>query len=209
MTYIQRGTPEFKKVNLALFAGGFCTFAILWGTQPLLPEIAREFHLSPALSSLSQTSTTIALAISLLIAGSFSDVFGRKTIMTASLVVSSILAILTGFVPNFGLLILFCAVLIVSHVLRNNIICYEISQVALCAVIVTVTMRVDISNKILEFFGKYLFEIYILMRIPMIILLKFNITNTYLFVIISFIITLLIAVLFKKFLNAADRVLLK
>lgn len=109
----------------------------------------------------------------------------------------------------FGLLILFCAVFIVSHVLRKNVICYEISQVALCAAIVTVTMKVNISNKILDFFGKYLFEIYILMRIPMIILLNFNITNTYLFVIISFIITLLIAVLFKKFLNAADRVLLK
>lgn len=110
MTYIQRGTPAFKKVNLALFAGGFCTFAILWATQPLLPDIAKEFHLSPAVSSLSQSSTTIALAISLLITGSLSEVYGRKRIMTISLVASSILAILTGFVPNFELLIL-CRIL--------------------------------------------------------------------------------------------------
>ena len=110
MTYIQRGTPAFKKVNLALFAGGFCTFAILWGTQPLLPDIASEFDISPATSSLSQSSATIALAIGLLITGSLSAMYGRKRVMTISLVTSSILTILTGFVPNFELLIL-CRIL--------------------------------------------------------------------------------------------------
>ncbi|WP_026567574.1 MFS transporter [Bacillus sp. UNC41MFS5] len=107
MNYIQRGTHTFKMVNIALFAGGFNTFAILWGTQPLLPEIVKEFHISPAVSSLSLSSTTIALAISMLIAGSLSEVFGRKPVMTISLFASSILSILTAFSPNFHLLILF------------------------------------------------------------------------------------------------------
>lgn len=106
MSYIQRGTRTFKMVNLALFAGGFSTFAILWGTQPLLPDFAQEFHISPAVSSLSLSSTTIALSISLLIAGSLSEVFGRKSIMTIALFTSSILSILTAFTPNFHLLIL-------------------------------------------------------------------------------------------------------
>ncbi|MCA1060214.1 MFS transporter [Rossellomorea aquimaris] len=105
MEYIKRGTSTFKNANLALFAGGFSTFAILWGTQPLLPEIAREFDVSPATSSLSQSSTTIALAISLLIAGSLSDVYGRKSVMTFSLLASSILAICTGFATGFHTLV--------------------------------------------------------------------------------------------------------
>ncbi|MFI8684616.1 MFS transporter [Rossellomorea sp. NPDC077527] len=105
MEYIKRGTSAFKNTNLALFAGGFSTFAILWGTQPLLPEIAREFDVSPAISSLSQSSTTIALAISLLIAGSLSDVYGRKSVMTFSLLASSILAICTGFATGFHTLV--------------------------------------------------------------------------------------------------------
>ncbi|WP_342048374.1 MFS transporter [Bacillus sp. OTU530] len=105
MNYIQRKTSTFKKVNLALFAGGFSTFAILWGTQPLLPEISREFQVSPAASSLTVSSTTIALAISMLIAGSLSEVFGRKPVMTLSLALSSILSILTSFTPNFHLLL--------------------------------------------------------------------------------------------------------
>src|SRR4051812_46833934 len=106
MYYISRGTSAFKKANIALFAGGFSTFAILWGTQPLLPEIAKEFHVSPAVSSLSLSSTTIALSISLLLAGSMSEVFGRKSVMTFSLFASAILAILTGLSPNFQFLLL-------------------------------------------------------------------------------------------------------
>lgn len=106
MDYIQRGTHKFRMVNIALFAGGFNTFAILWGTQPLLPEISKQFHISPAVSSLSLSSTTIALAISMLIAGSLSEVFGRKSVMTFALVASSILSILTAFSPNFHLLLL-------------------------------------------------------------------------------------------------------
>lgn len=106
MNYIRRGTSAFRKANLALFAGGFSTFAILWGTQPLLPEISREFQISPTLSSLSLSSTTIALAISMLVAGSLSEVFGRRSIMTISLFTSSILAILTAFSPNYNLLLL-------------------------------------------------------------------------------------------------------
>lgn len=105
MEYVQRGTRAFKKINLALFAGGFSTFAILWGTQPLLPDFSREFHISPAVSSLSLSSATIALSISLLIAGSLSEVFGRKSVMTIALFASSILSILTAFTPNFHLLI--------------------------------------------------------------------------------------------------------
>ena len=106
MDYIRRGTLTFKMANLALFAGGFSTFAILWGTQPLLPDISREFQVSPTISSLSLSATTIALAISLLIAGSLSEVFGRKSVMTISLILSSVFSILTAFSPNFSLLLL-------------------------------------------------------------------------------------------------------
>ncbi|NSL50972.1 MFS transporter [Calidifontibacillus erzurumensis] len=105
MDFIQRGTRQFLFVNIALFAGGFTTFAILWGTQPLLPEISKEFQLSPAVASLSLSSTTIALAISMLIAGSLSEVFGRKPVMTFALLTSSIIAVFTAFSPNFHLLL--------------------------------------------------------------------------------------------------------
>lgn len=104
----------------------------------------------------------------------------------------------------FCLLIFIVAVFTVSHVFRKNIICYEISQVAFCAVILAVTMKINISNKILKFFGKHLFEFYILMRIPMIILLHYQVTDTYLFVCVSFAATLIMSVFLKKFLSILD-----
>lgn len=106
MSYLQRNTPAFRRANLALFAGGFSTFAILWGTQPLLPEIAEEFHVSPAMASLTQSSATIALAVGLLVAGSLSEVFGRKSIMAFSLFISSVIALFTGLSSSFELLVL-------------------------------------------------------------------------------------------------------
>jgi YNFM family putative membrane transporter len=107
---IQQGTPAFRKTNLALFAGGFSTFAILYNTQPLMPELSREFHISPSAASLSLSVTTIALAICMLVIGSLSEAWGRKPIMTFSMIVSSLLAVLTAFSPNFHVLLI-CRVL--------------------------------------------------------------------------------------------------
>ncbi|WP_028403425.1 MFS transporter [Ectobacillus panaciterrae] len=105
MSYIKRGTSAFRKTNLALFAGGFSTFANLYCVQPLLPEFSKMFHISPTVASLSLSLTTIALAISMLLVGSLSEAWGRKPIMTLSLFSVSALVLLTSFVPNFHLLL--------------------------------------------------------------------------------------------------------
>lgn len=105
MSYIKKGSKEFRKANAALFAGGFCTFAVLYSTQPLLPYLSKEFNISPTTASLSLSATTISLAISLLIVGSLSEALGRKSVMTFSMFSASILAMLTAFVPSFHYLI--------------------------------------------------------------------------------------------------------
>jgi len=106
MSYIQRGTVAFRKTSVALFFAGFSTFAIMYSTQPLLPEFSREFHVSPAVASLSLSMTTIALAISMLFVGCLSEVKGRKPLMIFSLLAASLLAILTAFVPNYHFLLI-------------------------------------------------------------------------------------------------------
>ncbi|WP_040412051.1 MFS transporter [Desulfosporosinus sp. OT] len=105
MSYIQKGTVAFRKTNVALFFGGFNTFAIMYCTQPLLPEFSREFHISPAVASLSLSLTTIALAVSMLFVGSLSEVKGRKPLMIFSLWAASLLAVLIPFVPNYYFLL--------------------------------------------------------------------------------------------------------
>lgn len=78
MSYLQKGTKQFTLANLALFAAGFITFANLYLTQPLLPQFSEEYHVSPAVASLSLSVSTAVLSVSLILFGSFSEAWGRK-----------------------------------------------------------------------------------------------------------------------------------
>lgn len=103
---IQQGTTTFRNISLALFAGGFITFALLYSLQPLMPEISTAFAITPAQSSLTLSVTTVAMALTMLFVGSLSDLVGRRYIMTAALVISSLIAILSAFSSGFTELLL-------------------------------------------------------------------------------------------------------
>lgn len=102
---IRRGTAEFRRTNLALFAAGWSTFALIYCVQPLMPLFSRAFGVDPATSSLTVSATTGFLAVTLLIAGALSESYGRKGIMSLSLALSALLTIASAFVPNFTVLI--------------------------------------------------------------------------------------------------------
>jgi YNFM family putative membrane transporter len=105
VSYIKKGTSAFRKTNIALIAAGFSTFANLYCVQPLLPEFSKEFHISPATSSLALSLTTVTLAISMLLIGSLSESWGRKPVMAFSMAAVSVLAVLTAFMPGFHFLL--------------------------------------------------------------------------------------------------------
>lgn len=111
MSYIQHGTSAFRKTSLALFAGGFNTFAILYYAQPLMPEFSREFGISPVTASLSLSLTTLVLAFSMIVVGSLSESWGRKPVMTVAMIAASVLTLATAFAPNFHTLLVFRIVL--------------------------------------------------------------------------------------------------
>ena len=100
-TRIARGTPAFRRVVLALFAGGFSTFAQLYCVQPLMPIFADEFGVSAATSSLAVSATTATLAISMIFAGTLSETIGRKPLMVASVFSSATLLLLSAFVRDW------------------------------------------------------------------------------------------------------------
>ncbi|WFR60795.1 MFS transporter [Paenibacillus amylolyticus] len=103
---IQQGTKTFRNISLALFAGGFVTFALLYSLQPLMPEISVSFSITPAQASLTLSVTTIAMALTMLFIGSLSDSVGRRFIMTAALVISSVIALLSAFSLGYPELLL-------------------------------------------------------------------------------------------------------
>ncbi|SFA49108.1 MFS transporter, YNFM family, putative membrane transport protein [Parageobacillus thermantarcticus] len=111
MTYIEKGSTEYIKASLALFFGGFVTFAILYTTQPLLPIFAKEFHVSAASASLTVSVSTGILSFMMLIAAALSDRIGKKNIMVLSMIFTSGLGMVIAFSPNFISLVLLRACL--------------------------------------------------------------------------------------------------
>ena len=98
------------------------------------------------------------------------------------------------------------AVFLVTHIKKQDAFVYlELQYLFMTALFVLATMKLDVCNPILVFFGKHLFEIYILMRIPMMLLQRFGVTNVFAFVLISFAATVLLAVGFKKLIGVIDK----
>lgn len=80
-------------------------FASLYATQPLLPELARSFAVTPAQSGLSVSLTTLGLAVGLLVAGPASERFGRTRLVHLSLFAAAVLGLLCAVAPSWSLLL--------------------------------------------------------------------------------------------------------
>ncbi|WP_339071675.1 MFS transporter [Pseudomonas idahonensis] len=105
--YIEKGTPLFMRTVLALFSGGFATFALLYCVQPMMPLLSREFSINAAQSSLILSVSTGMLAIGLLITGPISDRIGRKPVMVAALLAAALCTIASALMPSWhGVLVM-------------------------------------------------------------------------------------------------------
>ncbi|WP_323004280.1 MFS transporter [Denitromonas sp.] len=110
-SYLQAGTTDYRLANLAVFLGGFACFAMLYGTQPLLPLLAQVFGASATEVSLSVSVSTGALALTLIPASLLSDRFGRGPMMTLSLAAAAALSLLCPWVTSFDQLLVLRALL--------------------------------------------------------------------------------------------------
>ncbi|GAB3683240.1 MFS transporter [Salinisphaera aquimarina] len=103
--WLERGTPAYRRANIALFAAGFATFSSLYSVQPLMPLFSHNFAISPAQSSLSLSITTGVLAFTLFFAGLMSEAIDRKRLMSASLIASALLSLAAALSPDWYVLL--------------------------------------------------------------------------------------------------------
>jgi MFS transporter, YNFM family, putative membrane transport protein len=94
-----------RRVRLGLFAAAFATFALMYAPQPLLPQIAGTFRVSPATASLAVSAATFALAIAVIPVSSLSEVYGRRRVMTAGALAASLLGLAATLAPSLPVLI--------------------------------------------------------------------------------------------------------
>ena len=79
---------------------------------------------------------------------------------------------------------------------KSSLTSYEVFVVAGIALLLALSLSVRFGNPVLEFPGKYVFEIYILQRIPM-MLLKSYIGQKYIYFAVCLVITVILAFLFR------------
>ena len=99
--YIERGTSAFLRTNIAFFCAGIATFALLYCVQPLMPVFSAEFGVSPAVSSLSLSLPTAAMAVCMLVASAVSEAVGRKPVMLVSVFASATITIACALMPGW------------------------------------------------------------------------------------------------------------
>lgn len=100
------GSGGYRRVTAALCSAGLASFAAMYCTQALLPELSAYYRISPAAAALTVSVTTAMLALSIVPASVLSERFGRVTVMCASAAASSVIGLLLPFSPTLGVLLI-------------------------------------------------------------------------------------------------------
>ncbi|MGN6527394.1 MAG: MFS transporter [Burkholderiaceae bacterium] len=108
---IAAGSAAHKAARWALFVGGFATFAMFYGPQPLLSLFGHAFALSPAQASGVLSATAGAMALGLIPAGLLAQRIGPKPVMLASIVLGAACSLLCAVAPNYPVLLALRALL--------------------------------------------------------------------------------------------------
>ena len=94
------------RITLALCLAGFSCFVLLYGTQPLLPQLSEAFAIGPGTASLCVTVGTGAMALLLIPLSLVADRWGRVRLMRFGLFGAAVCALASAWAPDFPLLVL-------------------------------------------------------------------------------------------------------
>lgn len=87
---------EARSRTAAVVLTGFCAFLTLYAPQPLLPSLAREFHVTAAAIALVMTAATAGVALAAPFIGLLSDRIGRKRVIVPAALLLAIPATLAS-----------------------------------------------------------------------------------------------------------------
>lgn len=107
--------------------------------------------------------------------------------------------------------LIFIVIYLMPSTLIGNLFKHTIMAPFFCLIVTILLTKFTVSNKLLINSGRYLFEFYILQRIPMIIFKEVGICdfNLYIYFVLCIIVTIVLSLLFRKCLTKLDRVVFK
>ncbi len=121
--YAQPGTTRYTRIRLGIFLTGLSVFAQLYLFQPILGSVAEYFAVEASASSLAVSLSTIGMACGLFLFVFRADIVARKTLMSASLLVSALLTL--------GVSTISCLPLFLSLCFLRGLVLSGVSAVAL------------------------------------------------------------------------------
>jgi YNFM family putative membrane transporter len=80
-------------------------FALLYAPQPVLPQLARTFSLTPGIAALLVSAATLGLAVAAIPLGTLSEAVGRRRTMIAALLLAEVLGLILPWMDNFPLMV--------------------------------------------------------------------------------------------------------
>ena len=98
--------------------------------------------------------------------------------------------------------VLMITLVLILHLLRLDVLAYEIISIGFCFLIVDVCAYKEIKNSVFHSLGQYVFEIYILQRISMNLFDRY--LNDWIYLIVCIFFTLILAYYFKKLETKVD-----
>lgn len=119
----------------------------------------------------------------------------------------------TILMRNDYLYALMCAILAAVYAVSflhrwsGGIVCYTVWAVAFTLTVVCLTAKISFHGQVLAWFGEHVFSVYILQRIPMIILSEVGLApgHKYMFMVLCMAVTILLATVFDYFMSRVDK----
>ncbi|WP_344684343.1 MFS transporter [Saccharopolyspora taberi] len=96
---------RLRRIRISLLVGALGMFALLYAPQPVLPQLADAFGLSPGAAALTVSATTLGLAVGAIPLGMLSEAVGRRRTMVCSLVLAAALGLVMPWVQAFPVLV--------------------------------------------------------------------------------------------------------
>ncbi|MEQ0563763.1 MFS transporter [Amycolatopsis sp. NEAU-NG30] len=94
-----------RRVKTAVAAAGISSFALLYAPQPVLPQLAAQYHLDPGGAALAISVATGALAVAVLPIAALSEVVGRRPVILTSVTASVVFGLLVPLMPTYPALL--------------------------------------------------------------------------------------------------------
>jgi MFS transporter, YNFM family, putative membrane transport protein len=87
------GSREYRRLIIGLFFAGVATFAQLYATQAVLPQIAVDLRIGPAAAALTVSAATLGLAAGVIPWSMVADRIGRIPAMATGVIIATVLGV--------------------------------------------------------------------------------------------------------------------